>query len=211
MTVNLEFLRLTINYEKSENGETIVILKADYHQENSNLSTKVVILNEIYNEFSSGSRDITGIRDFLKHIYQTNSSDDKKLKYVCFFGDATYDYKDRIVGNNNIVPVKLSEKSFSLAASWVTDDFYVMLGDDEGDMDSSNAASYTIDVASSRIPVSTISQAKDVVDKILSYYSKTAIGDWRNTITLLADDIDAANEEDLEEGVERIADSIKKK
>ena len=57
---------------------------ADYHQENSNLTTKVVILDEIYNEFSSGSKDITGIRDFIKNVYDTNSTPDKKLQYVCF-------------------------------------------------------------------------------------------------------------------------------
>ncbi|PQJ72096.1 type IX secretion system sortase PorU [Polaribacter butkevichii] len=178
---------------------------ADYHQENSSLTTKVVLLDEIYNEFSSGSKDITGIRDFLKHLYTTNSSEDKKLKYVCFFGDSSYDYKDRISGNNNIVPVKLSESSFNLASSWVTDDFFVMLDDNEGTM---NSGSHTIDVASSRIPVSTISEAKIAVDKILSYYSKDALGDWRNTITLLADDIDAVGEEVLQEGVESIADEI---
>ena len=178
---------------------------ADYHQTNSNLSTKVIVLDEIYNEFSSGSNDITGIRDFIKHLYNANSSVESKLKYVCFFGDSSYDYKDRIAGNNNIVPVKLSDISFNLASSWVTDDFFVMLEDNEGTMSSS----HTVDVVSSRIPVSTISEATIVVDKILSYYSKNAIGDWRNTVTLLADDIDAENEEDLEEGVESIADEIK--
>ncbi len=178
---------------------------ADYHQANSNLTTKVVVLDEIYNEFSSGSKDITGLRDFIKHVYETNSSADKKLKYVCFFGDASYDYKDRISSNNNIVPVKLSETSFNLANSYVTDDFFVMLDDNEGTM----ITSHTLDVVSSRIPVTGISQAKDVVDKILTYYSKSSIGDWRNTITLLADDIDATSDIVIQQGVESIADEIK--
>ncbi|MFC4269749.1 type IX secretion system sortase PorU [Polaribacter marinivivus] len=178
---------------------------ADYHQNNSNLTTKVVLIDEIYNEFSSGSKDITGVRDFIKYIYDSNTTPDKKLQYVCFFGDASYDYKDRIEANNNIVPVKLSTISFNLASSYVTDDFFVMLDADEGIM----STSHTIDVVSSRIPVSTVSEATDVIDKILSYYSKEAIGDWRNTITLLADDIDVAGEEVIEQGVESIADEIK--
>ena len=177
----------------------------DYHQNNSGLTSKVVLLDQIYNEFSSGSKDITGIRDFIKHVYNSNSSANSKLKYVCFFGDASYDYKDRIPGNDNIVPVKLSTISFNLANSWVTDDFFVMLDDNEGTMSNT----HTIDVASSRIPVSTITEAKNVVDKILTYYSKNAIGDWRNTITLLADDIDEVGEEVIEQGVESIADEIK--
>jgi hypothetical protein len=197
-----------INYIIITNSELSVQAQrlADYHQNNSNLTTKVVLLDEIYNEFSSGSKDITGIRDFLKHVYTTNTSTEKLLKYVCFFGDASYDYKDRIQGNNNVVPIKLSTNSFNLASSWVTDDFFVMLEDHEGTMSSS----HTIDVASSRIPVSTISEATIVVDKILTYYSKDAIGDWRNTITLLADDIDETGEEVLVQGVESIADEIKK-
>jgi hypothetical protein len=196
-----------INYLVITNSELFSEAQrlADYHQNNSNLSTKVVLLDEIYNEFSSGSKDITGIRDFIKHVHITNSTVEKKLKYVCFFGDASYDYKDRITGNNNIVPVKLSEKSFNLATSYVTDDFFVMLDDNEGEMSSR----HTIDVASSRIPVSTIVQAKEVVDKILTYYNKDAIGDWRNTITFLADDIDANGEQVIEQGVESIADEIK--
>ena len=178
---------------------------ATYHQENSNLTTKVVILDQIYNEFSSGSKDITGIRDFIHHLYDPNAVEEKKLKYVCFFGDASYDYKERI-SSDNIVPVKLSEISFNLANSWVTDDFYVMLEPNEGTMSSS----HTIDVASSRIPVSTIAQASDVVNKILSYYGKNAIGDWRNTITLLADDIDKlSSDRVLQPDVEKIADDIR--
>jgi len=178
---------------------------ADYHQQNSNLTTQVVLVDEIYNEFSSGSKDITGIRDFIKNIYTTNSSADKKLKYVCFFGDSSYDYKDRISGNNNVIPVKLADNSFNLANSYVTDDFFVMLDTNEGTM----LTSHTLDVASSRIPVSDVSQAKDVVDKILNYYSKQAIGDWRNTITLLADDIDATSDIPIQTGVESISDEIK--
>lgn len=178
---------------------------ANYHQENSNLRTQVVLLDEIYHEYASGSKDITGIRDFIKQLYTTNSSPETKLKYVCFFGDASYDYKDRIANNNNIVPVKLADISFNLASSYVTDDFFVMLDANEGTM----STSHTVDVVSSRITVSTIAEASVVVDKILSYYSKDAIGDWRNTITLLTDDIDVVGDEVIEQGVEFIADEIK--
>ncbi len=183
---------------------------ADYHQTNSGLTSKVVVLEEIYNEFASGSKDITSIRDFIKHIYTTNSSEDKKLKFVCFFGDSSYDYKDRIANNNNVVPVKLPSQTddiyhFNLAFSYVTDDFFVMLDDNEGSMSSS----HTIDVVSSRIPVTGISQAEDVVTKILSYYGESSKGDWRNTVTLLADDIDDDFDIPIQQGVESIADEIK--
>ena len=179
---------------------------ADYHATNSGLTTKVVQLSEIYNEFGSGSADITSIRDFIKNVYNSNSNAASKLKYVCFFGDGSYDYKDRIVDNNNVVPVFESVQSFNLATSYVTDDYFVMLDPNEGLMFTTD----TIDVASGRIPVSTAQQASEVVDKILSYYKTQSFGDWRNTITLLADDIDVKGEQALQAGVERIADSITK-
>ena len=202
---NLHALK-DINYLVITSSELVLEAQrlADYHLTNSGLTTKVIVLEEIYNEFSSGSKDITGIRDFIKHLYVTSSSEEKKLKYVCFFGDASYDYKDRITGNNNIVPVKLSDISFNLAESYVTDDFFVMLDSNEGTM----LPAHTLNVVSSRIPVTGVSQAKDVVDKILSYYSKNSIGDWRNTITLLADDIDDDFDIPIQIGVESIADEI---
>ena len=178
---------------------------ADYHIENSGLTAKVVNLDEIYNEFSSGSKDITGIRDFIKHVYELNSTPEDQLKYVCFFGDASYDYKDRITGNNNIVPVYLADVSYNLANSYVTDDFFGMLEDSEGTM----SAAHTMEIATGRIPVSSQQQAKDVVDKILRDYNVDSFGDWRNTITLLADDIDKDSDIDIQPGVETIADDIK--
>jgi len=206
-TQNLHALK-DVNYMVITNNELASQAQrlADYHQENSGLTSKVVLLSQIYNEFGSGSPDITAVRDFIKQVYTTNSSSSGKLKYVCFFGDGSYDFKDRISGNNNIVPVFESVQSFNLATSYVTDDYFVMLDPNEGLMLTSD----TIDVATGRVPVSSIQQASEVVDKILSYYQKNAFGDWRNTITLLADDIDENGEQTLQLGMERIADSIKK-
>ncbi len=197
---DINYLLIT-SEELSQQAQRI----ADYHIQNSGLTAQVVVVDDIYNEFSSGSSDITGIRDFIKHVYDTNSTAETQLKFVCFFGDGSYDYKDRINDNNNIVPVFQSLRSNSLAFSYVTDDFFAFLEDNEGTM----ATSHTLDVATGRIPVSTISQATEVVDKILNYYAVESLGDWRNTITLLADDIDETSDIPIQSGVERIADDIK--
>ena len=127
------------------------------------------------------------------------------MKFVCFFGDASYDYKDRIAENNNIVPVYLADESFNLAYSYVTDDFFAMLEENEGSM----SPSHSLDVATGRIPVSTQKQASEVVDKILRDYNLDSYGDWRNTITLVADDIDEDSDREIQSGVEIIADDIK--
>ncbi|QMU64056.1 MAG: type IX secretion system sortase PorU [Flavobacteriaceae bacterium] len=198
---DINYLIIT-NSELSSEAQRL----ASYHETNSNYTTKVVLLDEIYNEFSSGSKDITGIRDFIKRLYDTNTAADKKLKYVCFFGDSSYDYKDRIVNNNNIVPVYEAIESFNLATSYVSDDFFAMLDPNEGTM----VSAHTVDIATGRIPVTTIQEAREAVNKIISYYGQQSLGDWRNVITLLSDDIDANSDIAIQSGVEKIADSIKR-
>ena len=197
---DIDYLIITRDYLMSE-AERL----AEYHRNNSNLITKVINLEEIYNEFSSGSPDLTAIRDFIRHLYLNASSDASKIKYVCLFGDASFDFKDRINDNNNIVPAYQSFESFDLARSYVTDDYYGMMDDDEGNLSNSDEQ----DVATGRFLITTINDAKDAVDKTLNYYSADTYGDWRNKIALVSDDPDTASEFILQETVERLADDIK--
>lgn len=177
---------------------------ASYHRQNNNLNVRVIDIEQIYNEFASGSPDVTAIKDFVRHLYLNASSPEKRVKFVCLFGDASYDFKDRINSNNNIIPAFQSYESFDLARSYVTDDFYGMMGINEGLLTINDKQ----DVATGRIPVTTSTEAKEVVDKILSYYHTNAFGDWRNKITVIADDPDTPNEFVLQETVEQIADYI---
>ena len=177
---------------------------AEYHR-NKGLVVEVVDLEKIYNEFSSGSPDLTAIRDFTKHLYTNATTIEKRIKYLCLFGDASYDYKDRISGNNNIVPVFLAYESFNLASSYVTDDYYGMMDDTEGLLTGSDRQ----DVITGRIPITDVSQASSAINKIINYNSANSFGDWRNQVTLIADDLDTASEYILETSMEKIADSIK--
>ncbi|GAI18356.1 unnamed protein product, partial [marine sediment metagenome] len=43
---------------------------ADFRETNDGLSVKVVTVEQIYNEFSSGSQDVTAIRDYVKYLYE---------------------------------------------------------------------------------------------------------------------------------------------
>jgi hypothetical protein len=194
---NLDYIIVTPNY-LAEKAQKL----ANYHIQNSNLKVQVIPLEQIYNEFSSGSPDLTAIRDFARHLYLNATTN--QLKYLCLFGDASYDYKNRIGGNNNIVPVFEAYESFNLASSFVTDDFYGMMDENEGNM-------YTFerqDIVTGRIPVTSTIEADEVVNKILNYYSPKSFGNWRNEITLIADDIDAVGEEVIEVTMEKLADTI---
>lgn len=197
---DIDYVIITQNYLIGE-AERL----ASYHRKNSGLTTQVINLQEIYNEFSSGSPDLTAIRDFIRHLYLNASSTENRIKYVCLFGDASYDYKNRINGNNNIVPAFESFQSFNLANSYVTDDYYGMMDDNEGTLSNSDKQ----DIATGRFPVTTLAEAKAAVDKTLNYYANSSFGDWRNNIAVVADDPDTAGEFVLQETVERIADTIK--
>jgi len=196
---DIDYVIVTQDYLSAE-----VERLAEYHRQRG-LTVEVVDIYKIYNEFGSGSPDITAIRDFIKHLYDNATVPEKRVKYVCLFGDASYDYKDRINGNNNIVPAFQSYESFNLATSYVTDDYYGMMDASEGLLGSTDKQ----DVVTGRIPVTDIEQASNAIDKIINYNSINSFGDWRNQVTLVADDIDRSNEGILQISMEEIADEIK--
>jgi len=177
---------------------------AQLNRNQYNLNVKVFGLDEIYNEFSSGNQDIGAIRNMVKYVYDNASTPEKRIKYLCLFGDGSYDYKDRLRNNTNIVPSWYSYNSFSLTTSFVSDDFYGMMDENEGTMVSSNK----LDIAVGRILADTPQRAKDLVDKIESYYVKEALGSWRNNVVVISDDNDDALKDDLQVTTNDIADIL---
>src|SRR5690606_32577027 len=55
---------------------------ANFHRNYSSLNVKVVNLELIYPEFSSGQQDVAAIRNFVKYVYSNASSPSKKVKYL---------------------------------------------------------------------------------------------------------------------------------
>lgn len=162
---------------------------ANFHR-NNGLSVAVVELEQIYNEFSSGVQDLTAIRDFLKMFYDRATGVLDAPKYALLMGDASFDYKDRIAGNENIVPTYQSQESFSTISSYCTDDYIAFLDDNEG-VDITNLANPNkVDIAIGRLPVDNLEEANGVVDKIINYNTTATMGDWRNVLSFVADDED---------------------
>ena len=159
---------------------------ATFHATTSDLDVLVIDPITIYNEFSSGTADITAIRDFLKMLYDKSPAVNMP-KYLLLFGDGSYDYKDKIASNTNFVPSWQSTESFDPIRSLVTDDYFGTLDDNEG-------LSYAdvVDIGIGRLPVKTALEAEQAVDKIIHYSvpSVETNGDWQNIITFVADDED---------------------
>lgn len=154
------------------------------HRNNDGLDVLVVQPDKIYNEFSSGTPDVAAIRNFLKMLYDKAISYDDIPRYLLFFGDGSYDNLSSSSSNSNLLLTYQSAESLSQTASYVSDDFFGFLDDNEG------GVSGLLDIGIGRFPVQTISEAQAIIEKIKTYLSPTTMGDWRNSILFVGDDED---------------------
>ncbi len=139
------------------------------------ISSVVVNVDEIYNEFSGGLLDVSAIRNFIKYAFTYWNI---KPKYVLLFGDGNYDYRNIEGYGKNFIPPYETEESLFLIYSYPTDDFYGrIVGNDN-----------FVDIAVGRLNIQSIEEAKAVVDKIIRYEKNKDFSLWRNLITFVADD-----------------------
>lgn len=162
---------------------------AQLHQQQNGLRTLVVTTDQIYNEFGSGSPDPAAIRDFVKMYYDKyGASATDKPRYLLLFGDASFDYKDRLNNNTNLVPAYENNFSFDPLSTYVSDDFYGFLDDNE-DINSGTITNY-LDIGIGRVPAKNTDEAKNFIDKEEAYLNPNSFGSWRNNLTFVADDED---------------------
>lgn len=157
------------------------------HRESvSGFSVHVVTTEQVFNEFSSGRQDITAIRDFVK---LNSSHTPGVLKSLLLFGKGSYDYKDKIPGNTNFVPTYESRNSLHPLLTYSSDDYFGFLEGNEGPWSEESSGNHTIDIGIGRLPVITIEEAMNVVDKLIAYDTdKEMMGSWRKKIVFVADD-----------------------
>ncbi|MBX9851784.1 MAG: type IX secretion system sortase PorU [Cytophagaceae bacterium] len=163
---------------------------AAFRTTNDNLDVEIATLDQIYNEFSSGAQDITAIRDFMKMLYDRKTPTDS-VRYLLLLGDASYDYKNRISGNTNLVPIYESRQSLHPVDSYSSDDYFAFLDNSEGNWSEIAMQNYLMDIGVGRLPVKSISEAEDAINKLIHYSgSQKCLGKWRNKVSFVADDGD---------------------
>jgi hypothetical protein len=179
---------------------------ANFHRSYSNLNVKVIPLETIYQEFSSGKQDIAAIRNCIKYIYDNASAPEKRIKYVNLFGDASYDYKNRIPNNTNIVPIYHALNSNTLGeSSFASDDFYGLMDASEGNIGSFFGG---IDIAVGRMINDNTEQADEMVNKVIEYHDVKSYGSWRNNYVMISDDSDKNSDVSLQNRQNTLADKI---
>ncbi|MBV8254273.1 MAG: type IX secretion system sortase PorU [Chitinophaga sp.] len=156
---------------------------AQWHQQQG-LDAQVVTMDQVYNEFSSGSPDPTALRDFLKMQYDRGQTP----QYLLLFGAASYDYRRRVKNNTNMVPSWQSTASLDPVSSYVTDDYFGLLTDKD-DINRTDIRN-VLQLAIGRIPARNSTEAATAVDKIIHYREKSLQANWRNQLVFIADDED---------------------
>ncbi|MDQ0593280.1 hypothetical protein QFZ37_001649 [Chryseobacterium ginsenosidimutans] len=158
---------------------------ANYHQTKNNYNVQIIDTDKIYNEFGSGSKDLTAIRDFVTKLNTPSGT----LKYVFILGDASYDYKNRISNNSNVVSSYTSEESSDVVRSFITDDYIVMTKPQSNQYIESNLP----DLPVGRLPAANVTEATNMIDKTLAYYNSlsgqsTPFGEWKMKLDFVVDD-----------------------
>ncbi len=158
------------------------------HERYDGLKTIVVTDQQIFNEFSSGTPDATAYRWLMKMLWDRGAKNGTKPGYLLLFGDGTYDNR-KILSNSgqNTLLTYQSKNSVKETSAYATDDYFTWMDDSEGN----NDIIATMDISVGRLPVNTIEEAQNAINKIIRYIRDESIGSWKTQLCFLADDGDA--------------------
>lgn len=162
---------------------------AEAHRSMDSLTVAVVTAQQVYNEFSSGTPDVTAYRRLMKMLYDKATTAEEAPRYLLLFGDAWYD--NRLItfqGRNQEDYLLCYESLNSVDAikSYVLEDYMGYLDDNEG----GDHLRDKVDIGVGRIPAQTVADANAVVDKLIAYMQNRNAGAWQNLVVLLGDDGD---------------------
>jgi hypothetical protein len=170
---------------------------AAFH-EAEDITSVVLTQQKIFNEFSCSKKDPTAIKHFMKMLYDNADSEEDLPRYLLLLGDASYDIRPE--STTSLVYTYESVNSWDQINSYLTDDYFGLLDDDESDRPED-----LVDIGIGRFTVTNIQQAYDIINKIKYYkkthtssadgsvqdFNSTPYGDWRSLVSFVADDEDS--------------------
>jgi hypothetical protein len=146
-------------------------------RQGSGLTTMVVELEDIYDEFNYGISSPEAIKEFLSYAYHNWNKNGPE--YVVLAGEGTYDYKNYLGYGDNLIPPKLMATPDGIFAS---DNWF-------GDVAGNDSVP---EIAIGRLPVMNAAELQNYIDKISAYESSG--GQWTNRVLMLADNPDDAGD-----------------
>jgi hypothetical protein len=134
-------------------------------------TSAVVPVTQLYDEFNFGEKTPNAIRQFLQIANQTWT---KAPAYLLLNGRASYDPRNYLgLGNLDLVPTQILASGGLMTAS---DDWF-------SDFNGKDMPT----IATGRLPVATLDDAKTVVGKIAAYEGNSTNGGWTANALMVAD------------------------
>ena len=156
---------------------------ADLHRAIDGIDVAVVLQEQVFNEFSSGTRDGMAYRLLCKMLYDR---DKNKFKNLLLFGTGSFDNRELMGSHPNDLLTYQSDNSNYEDYSFVSDDFFGFLDDNSG----INISNDKLRIGVGRITCADEDEARSDVDKIVEYCANPDYGVWRNNTMVMSDSPD---------------------
>ena len=178
----------------------------EFHESHDGMRVNIVAADQLYNEFSSGTPDANAYRRYLRMLQDRAATEADMPKYLLLFGDCVWDNRMLTADCKRFDPddyllVYESENSFSETVCYAGDSWMGILAEGAG----SDARRELQDVGVGRFPVTTVAEAKIIVDKTINYSKNQNGGAWQNTIMFMGDD---GNDNIHMKDVDSVANSV---
>ena len=155
---------------------------AQLHRDMDNMKVLVCEQLSVFNEFSGGNPDATAIRRMMKMFYdRANAGYGDTPQYLLLYGRSSYN--NRAISpslhneDNRLLVTYQSESSTDQRYSYVTDDYFGILGDNTG----VDITMEEINLGIGRIPVKNMDESQKVYNKLVTYINQKPIKNlWKN-------------------------------
>lgn len=158
------------------------------------LDVLVVTQDQVYNEFSSGVADPSGIRKMAKMYFDRSAAgaEGGNFRYLLLFGRPTYDNRrltgDMAQAGYETIPAWSTDSGLNENVAYCSDDFFAMLEDGSG----LRWGNEVLNIAVGRIPATSADEAAVFVDRLTDYITTPGGGEWVQRAVLTADDGDSS-------------------
>ncbi len=148
-----------------------------WRQANQGITSRVVLVQDIEDEFQDGLPGPVAIRNFLRWVMTPGDGwDEPKPTDVLLLGDSSYDYKSG-TGNGTFVPTQILFKDDPSFGYYASDNLFGMvLGDD-----------LLPELSVGRLTARSDVALDAVLGKVLDYEQSAPTGNWRRHAVVVSD------------------------
>ncbi len=174
---------------------------AQMYQENWSLNTKVVLQDDIMDQFNGGHPDPAAIRQYVRWLF--HNAPEPKIQSLTLLGLGSLDWRNYSQNATRQNQIMIYQHPNTSPAN-VSDDYFAMI----------TTNTYP-EIAVGRYPVSSANELDIMLNNFRRYTQSPKPGDWRNSMLFLADDFvngDATNDfqhtEDMQDLTETLNPSV---